>query len=147
MAIGVMTIPIQWLFAWIVSVTIHELGHLIALKLCGVTVDSISLGWFGARIRSAYIVEKEWLCAIAGPCAGILLISFSRCFPRVAICALFHAVFNLLPVYPLDGGRFVRGILELLLPYKCAHWIAGVVGLGAVGIIGLLLVHILRGVS
>ena len=74
MAAGVMSVPIQWLLAWIVSATVHELGHLLALKLCGVTIESIELRWFGSRIKSAYIEKYEGLCALAGPCAGLLLL-------------------------------------------------------------------------
>ena len=139
MAAGVMSVPIQWLIAWIVSATIHELGHLLALKLCRVAIGSIELRWFGARIRTAYIVKYEWLCALAGPCAGLLLLFFSRWIPRVSVCAIFHSAFNLLPVYPLDGGRFVRGLLELAIPHKHAKWLTTPIGVGAMGFIGFLL--------
>ena len=143
-AIAVMSVPVQWLLAWMVSATVHELGHLLALKLCGITIGSVQLGWFGARIKTAYIVKSEWLCALAGPCAGLLLLSFSRWLPRVAICALFHSVFNLLPIYPLDGGRFVRGLLEIAIPDKHVRWVSTLIGVSVLGVIGFWLSEIIK---
>ena len=57
---------------------------------------------------------RELFCVLAGPIGGMLLSLFFRWIPRVAICAVFQSAFNLLPIYPLDGGRAVGCILELL---------------------------------
>ena len=64
---------------------------------------------------------RELLCVLAGPVGGLLLASFYRGIPRVAICAAAQSAFNLLPVYPLDGGRAMGCMVELLpVKYRAA---------------------------
>lgn len=95
----------------------HEAGHGAALALCRVPVEEISLRLSGAVIRSGLCsYRQELLCAAAGPAAGIVLASLTaRLVPELAVISLLLSTVNLLPLYPLDGGRMLRAFL---LP----HW-------------------------
>lgn len=99
----------DWVWAILFSGLIHELGHLAALWCMGKGIFGVRIRAFGARIDTEYLSGKEGiLCALAGPGAGLLLLMFWRWIPKVCFCALVQSIFNLMPLYPLDGGRAVR---------------------------------------
>lgn len=104
-------LPLRWCIAAVIAAAVHELGHYVAVRLCGVQVTGLHISITGARMEIGEITPKqEFICALAGPMAGLLLIPLSRWMPRTAVCALIHSVYNLLPVYPLDGGRILRAL-------------------------------------
>lgn len=47
-------------------------------------------------------------CAAAGPLGSFLFARAMTFFPEASVCALVQGIYNLLPVYPLDGGRIFR---------------------------------------
>ena len=107
----VLLFPVRFLAGVLLAALIHELGHLLALKLTGGQVLSIRLRSFGARIEAAPMPPgRTALCALAGPTAGALTIFAYKTFPELALAGLVQTVFNLLPVYPLDGGMALRNI-------------------------------------
>lgn len=107
----VLLFPLRFLVGVLLAAFIHELGHLLALKMAGGRVLSIRLCSFGARIEAAPMSPgRAALCALAGPAAGALTIFAYKFFPELALAGLVQTVFNLLPVYPLDGGRALRNI-------------------------------------
>ena len=98
-------LPLQWIFAAVAAACIHELCHLCAVKLCGGQVTLFTLDPGGAAMRIMPMsAGKELLCALAGPLGGLSLMLFSRWIPRIAVCAAFRSLYNLRPIYPLDGG-------------------------------------------
>ena len=106
-------LPLRWVLAWVLAVSVHELGHYFALKLCRVPVFSLAVTASGVRMATGELRGREaLLCAIAGPMAGFSLILLSRYLPCTAFCGWLQGMFNLVPVYPLDGGRALRAILQ-----------------------------------
>ena len=106
--------PGKWILAWIISAAIHEAFHLLAIRLFRVKILNFEIGILGSKIEIEEIgTYKELLVALAGPLGALSIVMLSEHIPRMAVCALVQSVYNLLPVYPLDGGRVFRCLLSL----------------------------------
>ena len=141
-ALMLLILPLKWLLAAALAAAVHELFHYLALKLCRCKVLSLQVGTGGAVIETDCISRgKELFCALAGPVGGLTLLLFAKWLPRTAICALVQSAYNLLPLFPLDGGRALRCISQMLLPPKAASRFRAIAeaivrfGLCALGII------------
>lgn len=136
LALALLILPFRWLLALLLAGTVHELGHYVALRVCGIQVSHFKIGIGGARMSVGAMGRwQELLCALAGPISGLCLVIFARWLPRTAICAVIQSAYNLLPVYPLDGGRAVRCIC---LSQTACRWIEGICLclIGAAGLYG-----------
>ncbi|MEF8877045.1 MAG: site-2 protease family protein [Haloarculaceae archaeon] len=128
------------------SVTVHELGHSWVALRYGLTIESITL-WILGGMAALSAIPREWnrefWIAIAGPVTsvllaavcyvGLLVVPSSLVVPRflfgwLAITNVTLAVFNLLPAFPMDGGRILRALLARRRPYASATRIAGRIG-------------------
>ena len=113
-ALLVLLLPLKWLIAAILAAAFHELCHIAAVKLCGGDVSQIRIGGNGAVLQMQPMHPvKELLCVLAGPLGGLILLFASRWLPRIAICAGVQSIYNLLPLYPLDGGRALHCVLRM----------------------------------
>ena len=113
----------------IVFAIIHELGHLMAGLIMGMKPEKIELMPYGIsisfklkpkdynkKILKANLLEiKKILVAIAGPFTNLLIIIFAthlkiELFSNLIIiyANLLLILFNLVPIYPLDGGRIFK---------------------------------------
>jgi Zn-dependent protease len=157
-------IVITLLFA---IVTLHELGHSLVALRYGVPVERIVLLPIGGVAQLKRMPEKprqEFFIAIAGPAVnfglalimglvalafdirltsissvlgGLQRITFADIFSYLFITNLFLALFNLLPAFPMDGGRVLRALLATRLEYSQATDIAATVGRGMAGLLAL----------
>jgi Zn-dependent protease len=141
-------------------VILHELGHSLTARRYGIRVPRILLLPIGGMAEMDHIPRKpsqELLITVAGPAVNFVLVavllpltwrtllgledvseySFSGMTAQLVVANLVMGVFNLAPVFPMDGGRIFRALLALQLPYVRATWWAVMVGrVLAVGLIG-----------
>lgn len=113
-------------------VFIHELGHVCAALLTGVTVKSVQLLPFGGvaviEDHGRLTAGREMGIALAGPLQNGIMILMALALKQAEYGSSAYldyfiganamiALFNLLPVLPLDGGKILQAALSLLLPY------------------------------
>lgn len=115
-AFALLVFPLRWLLAWLLAAAVHEGFHILAIFACGGKIRGMRIGLGGAVIEIAPMSPgRELICALAGPGGGLLLLSVARWMPLTALWGLIQSVWNLLPVYPLDGGRILRCLLRITL--------------------------------
>jgi stage IV sporulation protein FB len=145
-------------------VTAHEFGHIFTARAFGVPTPDVTLLPIGGVARLARIPEKpseEFLVAIAGPLVNVAIAivlylvagadlserhlatidsSQVSMIDRLAAVNLFIALFNMIPAFPMDGGRVLRAVLSIKLGHVRATEIAAKIGqlvAFALGFIGL----------
>ena len=107
---------------------IHELGHLIAGICLGLKVKKINIMPFGLSINfedysNKYIVKKI-IIAIAGPLVNLLIVIlgiYNNWDDEIIYSNILIGMFNMIPIYPLDGGRILKYILQLKFNVKDAE--------------------------
>ena len=147
------------LFACVLA---HEFGHIFTARAFGVNTPDVVLLPIGGVARLERIPEKpreEFLIAIAGPLVnvGIAAVLFVVAganlrygaiatvddariplVDRLAAVNLFLAVFNMLPAFPMDGGRVLRAILASKLGFVRATEMAAAIGQGFAFLLGFI---------
>ena len=144
------------------SVLLHEICHALVARLYGLHTREIVMFPIGgvSRLESQPKGTRELLIALAGPAAnliiGMALLATQHDFlplekltvptdanlvERIALGNLLLGLFNLLPAYPMDGGRILRSLIALRKPEDEATQIAASAGRFlaiAMGLFGLL---------
>lgn len=121
LAVLVLTLPLSWLLAAAIAALVHEAGHYLAIRMLSGRGVSVRFYAFAARMPLPEMSRwREMVCALAGPLLGLCLVLLGRWLPRTAICAAIQSIYNLMPIYPLDGGRALRCLLSMTMPPQAA---------------------------
>lgn len=135
-------------------VLLHELGHALAARRYGIATDSITMLPIGGLARLQSMPKepgKEIVVALAGPAVNVVIAIVAALLFFVVsggqmlvsdlmwsdtitgglmwlvVANLFLVIFNLLPAFPMDGGRVLRALLAISMPYPDAtRWAARV---------------------
>lgn len=159
------------LLAFFTCVVLHELGHSFTARRFGVSVRRILLMPIGGMAEFDAIPRqpsRELLITLAGPAMNFAiaatlwaLVGVPAGWPGAPVGSvdftadatgflqllltwnLLMGLFNLVPVFPMDGGRILRALLATRLPYLRATFVAASVGkvLAAAGVLAALLVY------
>jgi len=157
---------IAFILALFTCIVLHELGHALTAARYGVRTRDITLLPIGGVARLERIPEKprqEIAVALAGPAvniviaAALFLVLFLQSeawafatpatmtmllqrnfFARLLATNIVIVLFNLIPAFPMDGGRVLRALLATRLDYLRATQIAANVGQGIAFLFGLL---------
>lgn len=132
---AVITGQFQQLLLLISIVFMHEIGHIVVARYYGWQVTRLTLLPFGGVVEmnppSREVAREELWITIAGPIMNGILVIVGLLLYGVRLLTweqalLFVvgngaiALFNLLPIYPLDGGRLFQIILSLHMPFRRA---------------------------
>jgi len=138
LAAAVLVLPLRLVIAWALAVTIHELSHYLALKLCGIIMRNIRISVSGIMMQVEELNGwKEIICSLAGPAGGLHLLLLSRWLPCTAICGLLHSCYNLLPIFSLDGGRAFKVVLIKLLGMRTGNKVHYFISCGLIAVLAI----------
>lgn len=153
---------VLFIVAVFTCVVLHELGHALAALRYGITTPDITLLPIGGLAQLSRMPEKpgeEIVIAMAGPAVNVVIalviilfvgVSFDPAaleaindtepgfFTRLAAVNIFLVVFNLIPAFPMDGGRVLRAFLAHFLGRRRATAIAAAIGQGVAFLLGFL---------
>lgn len=155
------------------SIVVHELGHSVVARRYGIPMKGITLFIFGGvaeMTKEPPHARSEFFTAIAGPIVSVLIAVAGFGFHEIAkvlgwpvqVTALLaylasinfiFAVFNMVPAFPLDGGRVLRAVLwgwknDLAWATRISSALGGAFGifLIAMGLISLFAGNIIGGI-
>ena len=127
------------------SILVHEFGHILTARAYGAPTESVTLwalGGLAALKKMPRQPGAEAVVAIVGPITslavgavfGLLYLLVPDALPTwkatmglLGVVNVGLAVFNMIPALPLDGGRVLRSLLGLAMPFAKATQIAGTI--------------------
>jgi stage IV sporulation protein FB len=142
-------------------ILIHEIGHVTAAKSFSWRVREVQLLPFGGVVvvdeLGSMPVWQEIVVALAGPLQNVWMIATAFFLQWLGLISaewsayfikanLFIAVFNLLPILPLDGGKILQSLLSLWQPFYRVIFITCILSfIFSLVLIVFSLLHVLRG--
>lgn len=122
------------------AMAVHELAHVVMMLACGGQVRRLTLRFADLQIAASGLgYRQELLSALAGPLVNLICgAAFCMQRPSFAAYSLMLGIYNLLPVWPLDGGRMIRCVLLARLPITQAEHISEIVSFAACAVLLLI---------
>jgi Zn-dependent protease len=150
-------------FATFGCVILHELGHARMARLFRIRTRDITISFIGGAARLERMSDKPWeefLIAIAGPAVNVViacalvvialplfvLVGGRTAFQETPATAFIGSLlginiilvlFNMLPAFPMDGGRVLRALLSLVMDHLRATEMATYVGMAIAMVFGI----------
>ena len=143
---------VLFVIALFACVLLHEFGHVLAARAFDIQTPDITLLPIGGVARLQRMPDKPWqelIVAIAGPLVNVVIAAILILFlgssanveqlglvqhpgvemlGKLASVNVMLVLFNLIPAFPMDGGRVLRALLAMTLPYGRATQIAAWIG-------------------
>jgi Zn-dependent protease len=160
--VGAVLAGIAFILLLFLFVVLHEYGHALTARRYGIKTRDITLYPIGGVARLERMPEKpieELWVALAGPAVNLVLaallfgwvlltntfqpinglsLTSGPLIERLAVVNLWLMLFNLLPAFPMDGGRVLRALLALRMDYLKATQTAANIGQGMAFLFGLI---------
>ena len=160
--VGAVIAGVLFILLLFVFVVMHEYGHALTARRYGIKTRDITLYPIGGVARLERMperpIEELWV-ALAGPAVNVVIaailfayllvtrsfqpltsltISTGSIIERLMLVNLWLVGFNLIPAFPMDGGRVLRALLGLRLEYVQATQIAATIGQGIAFLFGFI---------
>lgn len=132
LSLSILIVPLPVFAAIAAAAVIHECAHFLMCCFLGGNITGFQLHPTNALL--CVELPKTWqriAATAAGPLSSLMLALCCLWMPKLALSGLIQGLFNFLPVYPLDGGRILRELLQIKFSKRKAECIGNIVAIAS----------------